>query len=41
MPVLMIPDLLPPTPEMERLCMAVHPDLHGVITWLERSIAST
>jgi HAD superfamily hydrolase (TIGR01509 family) len=41
MPVLMIPDLLPPTPEMERLCTAVHPDLHGVIAWLERSMAST
>jgi HAD superfamily hydrolase (TIGR01509 family) len=30
-PVMMVPDLLPPTDEMRRLCVAVLPDLHAVL----------
>ncbi|MDM0032154.1 HAD family phosphatase [Variovorax sp. J22P271] len=30
MPVIMVPDLLPPTPEMRARCLAVLPDLHAV-----------
>jgi HAD superfamily hydrolase (TIGR01509 family) len=34
MPVIMIPDLLPPTDEMRALCCAILPDLHAVVPLL-------
>jgi HAD superfamily hydrolase (TIGR01509 family) len=34
-PVVMVPDLLPPTPEMHRLCLMVADDLQAVLGWLE------
>jgi HAD superfamily hydrolase (TIGR01509 family) len=34
MPVIMVPDLLRPTPEMQRMCLAIMRDLHAVMTML-------
>ena len=36
MPVVMVPDLLPPTDEMRGLCRAVVADLHEVVPLLRR-----
>ena len=36
MPVVMVPDLLPPTPEMRQFCQAILPDLHAVLALLQR-----
>jgi len=35
MPVVMVPDLLPPTKEMSNSCRAILPDLHAVLAFLE------
>jgi hypothetical protein len=43
-PVIMVPDLLPPTAEMQQLCVAVLHDLHAVLVWLRgnaRPVAGT
>jgi HAD superfamily hydrolase (TIGR01509 family) len=38
MMTVMVPDLLAPTPEMERLCVAVSPDLHAVQAMLQHRL---
>ncbi len=39
MMTVMVPDLLAPTPEMERLCVRIAPDLHAVKAMLQDSLA--
>lgn len=38
-PVIMVPDLLPPTDEMRALALAIAPDLDAVRAWLRASFA--
>lgn len=35
-PVIMVPDVLPPTAEMQQKCLTVLHDLHAVLRWLQR-----